>query len=86
MTTNPRDRIEDIDARLKELPKGTLTYKTINGKKQPYIQKSVDGKVTSTYVKLDDSRYSEVKIDRIQGEETYSYIQVDEEDEDTFCN
>ena len=54
MTTNPRDRIEDIDARLKELPKGTLTYKTINGKKQPYIQKSVDGKVTSTYVKLDE--------------------------------
>ena len=39
MTTNPRDRIEDIDARLKELPKGTLTYKTINGKKQPYIRK-----------------------------------------------
>ena len=38
--SNPRDRIEDIDARLKELPKGTLTYKTINGKKQPYIQKS----------------------------------------------
>ena len=29
-------------------------YKTINGKKQPYIQKSVDGKVTSTYVKLDE--------------------------------
>ena len=54
MTTNPRDRIEDIDARLKELPKGTLTYKTINGKKQPYIQKRVDGKVTSTYVKLDE--------------------------------
>ena len=52
--SNPRDRIEDIDARLKELPKGTLTYKTINGKKQPYIQKSVDGKVTSTYVKLDE--------------------------------
>lgn len=52
--SNPRDRIEDIDARLKELPKGTLTYKTINGKKQPYIQKSVDGKVTSIYVKLDE--------------------------------
>ena len=52
--SNPRDRIEDIDARLKELPKGTLTYKTINGKKQPYIQKSVDGKVTTTYVKLDE--------------------------------
>ncbi|WP_243103563.1 AAA family ATPase [Clostridium sp. OM02-18AC] len=54
MTINPKDRIEDIDARLKELPKGTLTYKTINGKKQPYVQKSVDGKVTSTYVKLDE--------------------------------
>lgn len=40
MTTNPRDRIEDIDARLKELPKGTLTYKTINGKSSPTSRKA----------------------------------------------
>ena len=34
MLKNPKMRLEEIDSRLKELPKGTLTYKTINGKKQ----------------------------------------------------
>ena len=27
MSTNPTKRIEEIDRRLEELPKGTLTYK-----------------------------------------------------------
>ena len=31
---------------------GTLTYKNINGKKQPYIQRTVEGKSVSCYVKL----------------------------------
>lgn len=35
---NPKDRIREIENRLEQLPKGTLTYKTINGKKQPYVQ------------------------------------------------
>ena len=30
--SNPKRRIEEIDRKLEELPKGTLTYKTINGK------------------------------------------------------
>ena len=34
---NPRERIREIEKRLAQLPKGTLTYKTINGKKQPYV-------------------------------------------------
>ena len=29
---NPRERIREIEKRLAQLPKGTLTYKTINGK------------------------------------------------------
>ena len=49
---NPKERIEEIDNRLKELPKGSLTYKRINGKKQPYIQRTVGGKTVSCYVKL----------------------------------
>ena len=48
---NPKERIEVIENRLEELPKGTLTYKKINGKEQPYIQKSVNGKTVSYYVK-----------------------------------
>lgn len=51
---NPKSRIEEIDKRLEELPKGSLTYKKINGKKQPYIQKTIDGKSVSCYVKLSE--------------------------------
>lgn len=52
--SSPKERIRDIDNRLEELPKGTLTYKKINGKKQPYIQRTVDGRSVSYYVKLED--------------------------------
>ena len=52
--SSPRERIKDIDNRLEELPKGTLTYKKINGKKQPYIQRTINGKSVSSYVKLGD--------------------------------
>ena len=52
MLKNPGERIKEIDSRLEELPKGTLTYKTINGKKQPYIQQTVNGKSVSYYVKV----------------------------------
>ena len=53
MLNNPKMRLEEIDSRLKELPQGTLTYKTINGKKQPYIQRTIQGKSQSVYVKLE---------------------------------
>ena len=54
MSTNPTKRIEEIDRRLEELPKGTLTYKKINGKEQPYIQRTIDGKSVSYYVKVSE--------------------------------
>ncbi len=54
MITNPKVRVVEIDNRLEELPKGSLTYKNINGKKQPYIQRTVGGKTTSYYVKISE--------------------------------
>ena len=54
MSTNPTKRIEEIDRRLEELPKGTLTYKKIKGKEQPYIQRTIDGKSVSYYVKVSE--------------------------------
>lgn len=51
---NLKDRMERIDKRLEELPRGSLTYKTIKGKKQPYIQRTIEGKSVSRYVKLSD--------------------------------
>lgn len=50
MSINPTKRIEEIDRRLEELPKGTLTYKKINGKEQPYIQRTIDGKSVSLFM------------------------------------
>lgn len=52
--SSPRERIKEIEDRLEQLPKGTLTYKNINGKKQPYIQRSIDGKSVSYYVKVNE--------------------------------
>lgn len=52
--SNPKRRIQEIERRLEELPKGTLTYKTINGKKQPYVQRTIDGKSVSYYVKVSE--------------------------------
>lgn len=49
---NPGERIREIDERLEQMPKGTLTYKTINGKKQPYVQQTIHGKSVCYYVKL----------------------------------
>ena len=51
---NPRERIREIEKRLAQLPKGALTYKTINGKKQPYVQRTVDGRSVSYYVKVSE--------------------------------
>lgn len=51
---NPKERIREIEKRLEQLPKGTLTYKTINGKKQPYVQRTVDGRSVSYYVKVSE--------------------------------
>lgn len=47
------NEVNEIKNRLEELPKGTLIYKNINGKKQPYLQSTVNGKSVSYYIKLD---------------------------------
>ncbi len=47
-------RISEIENRLSQLPQGTLTYKTIKGKKQPYLQRTENGKSVSYYIKLEN--------------------------------
>lgn len=46
--------IDRIKQRLEELPKGTLIYKNINGKQQPYLQSTVNGKSVSYYIKVNE--------------------------------
>lgn len=43
--------IENIRARIAQLPKGTVVYKTIRGKQQPYLQWYESGKTRSRYLK-----------------------------------
>lgn len=47
-------RINEIEQELMTLPKGKLSYKTIKGKKQPYLQWSENGKTISKYVKTNE--------------------------------
>lgn len=44
----------DIERKLATFPKGTLTYKNIKGKKQPYLQWTEHGKSYCTYIKINE--------------------------------
>lgn len=45
---------EEIERELESLPRGTVTYKRINGKDQPYLQWSEGGKTKSRYIRLSE--------------------------------
>lgn len=55
MTT--QERITEIEKQLLLLPAGTLTYKTIKGNEQPYLQWSERGKTISRYIKIAEREY-----------------------------
>ena len=46
-------RIREIEEQLTQLPPGSLVYKNIRDKKQPYLQWYEDGKPKSQYIKVD---------------------------------
>ena len=47
-------RIKEIEDQTAGLPIGTVVYKTINRKIQPYLQWRENGKTVSKYIKNDD--------------------------------
>lgn len=47
-------RIAQVKDALETLPKGTLTYKKINGKMQPYLQRNKAGHCVSYYIKVSE--------------------------------
>ena len=47
-------KIAELEDKIKALPNGSITYKTIRGKKQPYLQWREYGKVKSKYIKLNE--------------------------------
>ena len=46
------DRIQELESLIAKLPQGNITYKTIHGKKQPYLQWTEKGKSKSKYIKI----------------------------------
>lgn len=48
-----QDRICEIESQLAQLPSGSLVYKCIRGKEQPYLQWTENGKTVSQYIKLE---------------------------------
>ena len=48
----PLDRIQELESLISKLPQGSITYKTIHGKKQPYLQWTENGKTRSKYIKI----------------------------------
>ena len=46
--------LKEIIKELEQLPRETLVFKNIKGKKQPYLQWSENGKTKSRYVKKDE--------------------------------
>ena len=43
--------LDDIITELSSMPRETLVYKTIKGKRQPYLQWTESGRTKSRYVK-----------------------------------
>ena len=48
------DRIQELESLIAKLPQGNITYKTIHGKKQPYLQWTEKGKTKSKYIKISE--------------------------------
>lgn len=49
-----KKEIASMEERIASLPRGSVSYKTIKGKKQPYLQWTEDGKRKSRYLKLEE--------------------------------
>ena len=49
---NQLERIQELENQISKLPQGSITYKTIHGKKQPYLQWTENGKTRSKYAVL----------------------------------
>jgi len=61
MGENQRDKLKkELDI----LPQGTVVYKTIKGKKQPYLQWSENGKTKSRYIKVNERNEILAKVNR----------------------
>ena len=46
------ERIQELENLISKLPQGSITYKTIHGKRQPYLQWTENGKTRSKYIKI----------------------------------
>lgn len=65
-----QERMKEIQEELKRLPKGTVTYKHIHDKDQPYLQWYEGGRCRSVYIKLKDRHQVLTDIEKRKNLET----------------
>ncbi len=69
--SNDYKRIAELEQAISELPQGGITYKKINGKEQPYLQWTENGKSKSKYIKIAEREkvFAQVELRRKLQEE-----------------
>lgn len=63
-TSEKEKRIKEIQTELSNLPKGNIIYKTINGKRQPYLHWTENGRQKTLFVKVKDRETMFLQIER----------------------
>ena len=58
------ERIHDIEEEIASLPQGSISIKKINGKEQPYLQWTENGKRVSKYIKIGERETIFAGVDR----------------------
>ena len=68
---NLNEQIRELENRIAKLPQGSVTYKTIRGKKQPYLQWTEKGKSKCCYIKKEEREMvmEQVALRRVLQEE-----------------
>lgn len=64
MKENINQQIETLERQFAEFPRGYLVYKTIKGKKQPYLQWTEQGKTSSRYIKLEEREQVKASMEK----------------------
>lgn len=63
-TQEKNNRIQEIRQELDKLPKGNIVYKTINGKRQPYLHWTENGKQKTLFIKVKDREQVLAEIEK----------------------
>ena len=78
-------RIAELEKQISQLPQGTVVYKSIRGKRQPYLQRRENGKLKSVYLKVAerDKIIEQVELRKRLAEELKTLLALPSLDEES---